>query len=170
MGDHIHKKPNQMSDGQMQRVAIAREINSETSTTEMYNYVSDIQYQYDVPLNTYVRGTDGRLISDMVYEQYELVAGKFPEEANEVVLILDSSNEVSDVAVYALGMMSDDEVNDIFTAVAKKGVRNDRLHLCFDRLCYSENRRKRYCKRAASAGKRKLRRADRSAVYHYRGD
>lgn len=159
-----------MSDGQIQRVAIASEINSETSTTEMYNYVSDIQYQYDVPLNTYVCGTDGGLISDMVYEQYELVAGKFPEEANEVVLILDSSNEVSDVAVYALGMMSDDEVNDIFTAVAKKGVRNDRLHLCFDRLCYSENRRKRYCKRAASAGKRKLRRADRSAVYHYRGD
>lgn len=119
----------------MQRVAIASEMNSETSTTEMYNYVSGIQYQYDVPHNTYVRGTDGGLISDMVYEQYDLVAGKFPEEANEVVLILDSSNEVSDVAVYALGMMSDDEVNDIFTAVAKKGVRNDSLHLRFDRLC-----------------------------------
>ena len=124
-----------MSDGQIQRVAIDREMNSETSTTEMYNYVSDIQYQYDVPLNTYVCGTDGGLISDKVYEQYDLVAGKFPEAANEVVLILDSNNEVSDVAVYALGMMSDDEVNDIFTAVAKKGVWNDRLHLRSDRLC-----------------------------------
>ena len=80
-------------------------------------------------------GKNGELINGTVYEQYDLVAGKFPEEANEVVLILDSSNEVSDVAVYALGMMSDDEVNNIFTAVAKKGVRNDSLHLRFDRLC-----------------------------------
>ncbi len=143
-----------------------REMNPDTSTTGLYNYVSDIQYQYAAELNTYVIGengeyhstdimevlpfigensggstltsmlstrletvelwselipdTSGGLISDMVYEQYELVSGKWPENANEVVLILDSNNEVSDVAVYALGMMSDDEVNDIFTAVSKQ--------------------------------------------------
>lgn len=62
-------------------------------------------------------GTNGELISDLVYEQYDLVAGSWPAAANEVVLVLDSRNEVSDIAFYALGLMSDEEVNDILSAV-----------------------------------------------------
>lgn len=68
----------------------------------------------------FIPGTDGSIISDMVYEQYDLVSGKWPEAENEVVLILDNNNEVSDIAIYALGMLSEDEVNDIFSAVAKQ--------------------------------------------------
>ncbi len=68
----------------------------------------------------FIPGTDSSIISDMVYEQYDLVSGKWPEAANEVVLILDNNNEVSDIAIYALGMLSEDEVNDIFSAVAKQ--------------------------------------------------
>ncbi len=64
-------------------------------------------------------GTDGALISDLVYDQYDLVAGKWPEEAQEVVMILDSNGEITDIAFYALGLMSDEEVNKIMTAVAK---------------------------------------------------
>lgn len=62
-------------------------------------------------------GTNGELISDLVYEQYDLVAGSWPAAANEVVLVLNSRNEVSDIAFYALGLMSDEEVNDILSAV-----------------------------------------------------
>ena len=62
-------------------------------------------------------GTDGELISDLVYEQYDLLAGSWPAAANEVVLILDGNNEVTDLAFYALGLMSDEEVNDILSAV-----------------------------------------------------
>ena len=64
-------------------------------------------------------GTDGALLSDMLYEQYDLISGHWPTEASEVVLILDQNNEIMDVAFYALGLMTDDEVNDIFSAVMK---------------------------------------------------
>ena len=64
-------------------------------------------------------GTDGSLISDMVYQQYDLVAGAWPEKADEIVLVLDSNGEITDVAFYALGLMSDEEVSHIMTCVAK---------------------------------------------------
>ena len=56
-------------------------------------------------------------ISDMLYDQYDLVYGKWPKAANDVVLILDKNNEITDVAFYALGLMSKDEVKKIFSAV-----------------------------------------------------
>lgn len=62
-------------------------------------------------------GSDGQLISELVYEQYDLLAGEWPAAANEVVLILDSNNEVTDITLYALGLMSDKEVSEILFAV-----------------------------------------------------
>lgn len=149
---------------------LEKEMNEETTTTSLYHYVSTIQYQYGVQLNTYIQtedgayhsteltdaislgntgtsqaatpgnaiasmmttrlgslnlwtellsGANGELISNLLYDQYDLVSGQWPEAANEVVLILDENNEMTDIAFYALGLMSDDEVNDIFRAVIK---------------------------------------------------
>lgn len=64
-------------------------------------------------------GNDGELISDMVYDQYDLEAGRWPEAANELVLIMSDQNEITDVAFYALGLMSDEEVTDMMKAVMK---------------------------------------------------
>ena len=65
-------------------------------------------------------GKDGELISDLIYEQFDLIHGKWPEAANEVVLILNRNNEVSDLAFYALGLMSNEEIQDILAAVMKR--------------------------------------------------
>ncbi len=65
-------------------------------------------------------GKDGEIISDLIYEQFDLLHGKWPEEANEIVLILNRNNEISDLAFYALGLMSDKEIQDIMTAVMKQ--------------------------------------------------
>ena len=64
-------------------------------------------------------GSDGELISDMVYDQYDREAGRWPEAANELVLIMSDQNEITDVAFYALGLMSDEEVTDMMKAVMK---------------------------------------------------
>ncbi|MBE6891188.1 MAG: ABC transporter ATP-binding protein/permease [Ruminococcaceae bacterium] len=65
-------------------------------------------------------GKDGELISDLIYEQFDLIHGKWPEKANEVVLILSKNNEISDLAFYALGLMSDKEIQDIMMSVMKQ--------------------------------------------------
>ena len=37
-------------------------------------------------------------------KQYELVAGRWPESPDELVLIVDRNNEITDVALYSLGL------------------------------------------------------------------
>ena len=64
-------------------------------------------------------GKNGALVSDLIYDQYDLVYGKWPENANEIVLVLDKNNEISDMAFYALGMIPDEEIKSIFSAVMK---------------------------------------------------
>ena len=63
-------------------------------------------------------GNNGELISDMVYDQYQLLAGAWPQAADEIVLVLDSRGQITDMAFYALGLMTQDEVNSLLSAVA----------------------------------------------------
>ena len=49
---------------------------------------------------------------DMLDNQYELVDGKWPEKYNEVVLIVDKYNEISDYTLYSLGILDQDEIED----------------------------------------------------------
>lgn len=67
-----------------------------------------------------IPGKDGEPVSDMIYNQYDLVYGDWPKEANEVVLIISKNNEISDLAFYSLGLMTDTEVTDIISAVMKQ--------------------------------------------------
>jgi putative ABC transport system permease protein len=58
-------------------------------------------------------GTDGELIHDTLKDQYELVAGRWPEAYDEIVVIVNENNEVSDLALYALGLKTYDEMLEI---------------------------------------------------------
>ena len=60
-------------------------------------------------------GTDGELINDLLLEQYDVIYGRWPENYNEVVLIVDSNNEISDLALYSLGLRTDQEISDIMS-------------------------------------------------------
>ena len=55
---------------------------------------------------------DQALISDMIYDQYELVDGDWPTKKNEILLVLNSNNEISDMALYTLGFITKDEMLD----------------------------------------------------------
>ncbi len=63
---------------------------------------------------------DGEMINPVVKKQYDIVEGKWPEAYNEVVLVLDSNNEISDMALYALGLISEDEIDLIVDAAINK--------------------------------------------------
>jgi putative ABC transport system permease protein len=51
-------------------------------------------------------GENGELVSSLVDEQYDVLAGRWPQDFNEVVLIVDKNNEISDLVLYALGLKS----------------------------------------------------------------
>ena len=63
---------------------------------------------------------DGEMINPVVKKQYDIVEGKWPEAYNEVVLVLDSNNEITDMALYALGLISEEEIDIIVDAAINK--------------------------------------------------
>ena len=47
-------------------------------------------------------------------EQYDVLAGHWPENFNEVVLVADKNNEVDDYTLYSLGLKDPEEVRTLF--------------------------------------------------------
>ncbi len=66
-------------------------------------------------------GEEDSLISPLVKEQYDLIHGHWPEKENEIVLILDRNNEVSDICLYALGLVTEAEMQDMMKTYMNGG-------------------------------------------------
>ena len=54
---------------------------------------------------------------ELLHSQYDLVTGKFPESYNEVVLVVDENNQVSDYTLYSLGLKDQNELEKKFKAI-----------------------------------------------------
>ena len=65
-------------------------------------------------------GEDGKLVSPLLESQYEVVYGSWPTEYNEIVLVLDENNEIDDMALYALGLKSEEEIDAIMEAAIQQ--------------------------------------------------
>ena len=56
---------------------------------------------------------------NLLKSQYDLVAGKWPANYNEVVLIVNGDNEINDYALYSLGLKNQDELSEKMEALQK---------------------------------------------------
>jgi putative ABC transport system permease protein len=54
---------------------------------------------------------------ELMAEQYDVIAGRWPSSYDEVVLVVDQNNEVNDVFLYALGFKDNEELKDMMSAV-----------------------------------------------------
>ena len=61
-------------------------------------------------------GDNGKLVNALLESQYDVVYGSWPTEYNEIVLVLDENNELDDMALYALGLKSEEEIDAIMEA------------------------------------------------------
>lgn len=123
------------------------------------DYVLDVQYQYDIPLNVYAKDYSGginkvnpstlyqdiwgvsdetmssSLVSsfsntdmwsqminnqDLLNSQYDLVAGSWPDNYNEVVVVADKNHQITDVSLYALGIRNSSELKNIMINLNKQ--------------------------------------------------
>ena len=57
-------------------------------------------------------------INKVIYDQYELVDGTWPNEYDEVVLIINERNEIDDLTLFALGLLSQSEIDAIIDNAA----------------------------------------------------
>ena len=54
-------------------------------------------------------------------EEYDLIEGSWPKEYNEVVLAVDENREITDYALYSLGLLDQQEVIDSFRSLQNGG-------------------------------------------------
>ncbi len=59
---------------------------------------------------------DGTPVSELLDKQYDVVYGAWPDEYNEVVLVLDANNELDDLTLYALGLKPKADIDAIMDA------------------------------------------------------
>ena len=77
---------------------------------------------------------DGGYINELLHKQYDVIYGDWPTAYNEVVLVVDQNNEMDDMALYALGLKSAEEM-DYLTQAALTG---DKLEISKDGWSYEE--------------------------------
>jgi len=72
---------------------------------------------------------------ELLEKQYDVIAGRMPEKYDEVVLIVDEHNEVSDYTLYALGLKDQAEVNETFQKImAGEKIENNAVSFSYDEI------------------------------------
>lgn len=131
----------------------------ESNESGLSEYVSDIQYSYNTPLNIFKSDTSDGIVQvnpstvmdqmgygamgggmenspyasspmtttdvwmqmlgnrELMDKQYDVIYGHMPQSFDEVVLIVDENNEVSDYTLYSLGLLDQNQLKKIMTDV-----------------------------------------------------
>ena len=81
-------------------------------------------------------GNDGELVSDTVKAQYDVIYGDWPKAYNEVVLLVNSRNELSDMVLYALGLTTLDTLMEAMEAtMSGQEISQDLGPWTYEELC-----------------------------------
>ena len=71
----------------------------------------------------------------LLASQYNVVAGRMPEKMDEMVVILNSRNELSDYTLYTLGLKDQGELRDTFTTLMKgEAIESKEMEFTYDEL------------------------------------
>ncbi len=54
---------------------------------------------------------------EMLEDSYDVLAGRWPSNYNEMIIVLSEPNSISDLLVYSLGLRDNDELKDIVTKI-----------------------------------------------------
>ncbi|MGN1234829.1 MAG: ATP-binding cassette domain-containing protein, partial [Christensenellaceae bacterium] len=76
----------------------------------------------------------------LLESQYELVQGSWPNDYNEVVIVLNENNEINDYILYSLGFYDNEEMRELFNAI----IRQEDYELDMKPISFDEVLAKRY--------------------------
>lgn len=79
-------------------------------------------------------GADGSAVSRVITDSYEMLYGSWPENYDEVILVLDESNALSTGTLYQLGLITADEYKEIAKQVAD-GEEPSELTWNYEEIC-----------------------------------
>ena len=103
-------------------------MSSMAASTTMSNMMSSGNFSQLLP------GRDGTLVSDAILDSYDLLYGSWPENYDEIVLIVDRNNEIRQTTLYELGLLPSSE----YTAMMKSLMAGEEIETIASRWSYAD--------------------------------
>jgi putative ABC transport system permease protein len=121
-GNIILSDPNKLAQDIMQK-AMGIDMSAMTSARDDYLSSAGLSSMFSTSVVLWqemLPGEDGDSVSDLLKEQYDVIYGSWPENYDEVVLVVDKNNELDDLSLYALGLESEEDMNALADAAMKQ--------------------------------------------------
>ncbi len=154
-------------------------IETDENGKTINDYLSAVEYSYDVALNIYKADTSDGIVQvnpstvmesmgmgmnsnsaeisasssmammsgsgefwdellgnqELLESQYDIVKGRWPKNYDEVVIVVDKNNEISDVALYSLGLKDQDELSEHMQKIMNgKSFESKQVSFSYDEL------------------------------------
>lgn len=90
------------------------QVNPTTIFNSLGMDTSSYSTAYSSMMSSYDVWTELMNNTDLLKSQYDVVAGNWPTNYNEVVLIVNEQNEISDYTLYSLGILSQKDLEENF--------------------------------------------------------
>ena len=87
--------------------------------SNLFNNMMNQENNQMIEMSGYQTFTEMINNQELLKSQYDLLAGSWPTKENELVLIINENNEISDYVLYTLGIKSQSELQDIMNKVIK---------------------------------------------------
>ena len=62
-------------------------------------------------------GKDGKPVNPVLEDQYDVIYGSWPNNYDEIVLVVDKNNELDDMTLFAMGLESHDKIEESFDKI-----------------------------------------------------
>ncbi len=112
---------------------------SVTSGTDSMSSLSFMTPNKNKNISQLLPGGDGKTISKSIKDNYELVYGKYPENYDEVVLVLNKNNEILLTAFYEMGILPSSEYKDFLKRMGNgEKIKFDTEKLSYEDICKTQ--------------------------------
>ncbi len=78
----------------------------------------------------------GQIVGDktLVDAQYDYLAGRYPENANEILLVVDKYNQISDLSLYLLGLLTAEDISYLFNEMMYTNMPEAQIDAMYNQL------------------------------------
>ncbi len=111
-----------------------QQLNPSAMLTSMMGPSAEMMSMSPMSTSVFNQMLDDR---EVLKEQYDVLAGRWPEKYDEVILILPEPNGMSDLLVYSLGLRDEKELTDMISKIIageKVENKNEPLQWTYDEL------------------------------------
>ncbi len=86
-------------------------------------------------------GKDGKPINPVLEDQYDVIYGSWPNNYDEIVLVVDKNNELDDMTLFAMGLESHDKIEESFDIILNGGeIDTTQKKWSYEEICAKEYR------------------------------